>query len=123
MREEVSKFSRRAVVLGALAWPVAALAHSGHGVGFVVADVTLRRVRGQRASLVVTLFNRGKSPVTLLGVQVDAARVESFAPAELKAGALIELDVALGFEGDVPAAFSVVLDFGEHGSIPVGVFR
>ncbi|MGX9351539.1 hypothetical protein ACS3QZ_10065 [Shimia sp. W99] len=122
MTNEVSKFSRRGIVLGALAWPFAGLAHSGHGVGFVVADVTLRRVRGQTASLVVTLFNRGESVVKLVGAQVDGA-AGAMQAVELRSGALVEVDLAMTFDGAVPAVFTVVLDFADHGEIPVAVFR
>ena len=87
-----------------------------------MADVTLRRVRGETARLVVTLFNRGEAVVTLEGARADGA-VGAMEAIDLKAGALVEIDLTLSFEGAVPSVFTVVLDFGEHGEIPVAVFR
>lgn len=122
MTDSKSTFTRRAFIAVALASPVAALAHEGHGANHVTATATVLRRKKTRLDLALTFFNKGSELVTLQAISVEGATLsKQKLPFEIAAGALEEQKLTLRFADAIPGIFTMVLDFGADGQGPVVV--
>lgn len=105
----------------ALSAPSFLLAHAGHGAGHIVMSASVTKQRGSTLYLVVTLFNQGTFATTLYGATVEGAEVLQLDEMVLARGALAESLCCVRFEGDIPGIFTLMMDFGDHGTGPVTV--
>ncbi|MGR3636024.1 MAG: hypothetical protein ACU0BK_08850 [Shimia sp.] len=113
--------TRRTFIVAGLVMPVAAVAHDGHSHLPLTVVAEGRVARGGGVVVTLTLFNTSQAPVTLSGAAVSDAALTAFEPVLVMSGSVIEAELHLSFQGNVPERFSIFLDFGDRGNGRVAV--
>ncbi len=112
--------SRRSVLAGLVAIPVAGMAHQGHGASRVRADATVLSTENNVVRLQLEMVNLGSSPLSLSVIRAEgAADVVFEAPVEIKGFDTLSIVVELWFQTQILGVFTAYLDFGVHGQGPV----
>lgn len=112
---------KRDFILALLAAPGLAFAHAGHGASQVSVSVEVIKRRKDTVHLMLTLLNKGAHTVFLDGAKVEGAEVVSANWAKVPSGVLVDIPLSLQFGDSIPNAFTLLMDFGDSGELPVRV--
>lgn len=121
MKTKTRSYTRRTILFCVAALPLSATAHPGHGQSHIVADATAISVKGDTVTVSLTIFNGGKSDVTLFEVFAAGAISSPIKQGLLAAGSMRKISFDMKFHEPVPTVFTATLDFGDDGQAPVNV--
>lgn len=111
---------RRAFLAGLLATPLAAAAHDQTGTDSPFVTVVEARLLEGGVEATLLVENHSEAELVLQEAAVSGADVNGvLTPFSIPGQGIEALRAQVVFDGDIPGLFTLMLDFGAHGSGPV----